>query len=100
VILRKFFNQHPLLATNITFLLVVLQVKRNILYKERGNVIGGQMKTQKGTFLIREKKVRFHNTAELCQCMSTVVTYIQYTSYKLTEYKIYWPFLALVHQSN
>jgi hypothetical protein len=33
-ILRNFFNQNPLLAANITFLVVVLQAKGNMLYKE------------------------------------------------------------------
>jgi hypothetical protein len=32
--LQKFFNQNPLLAGNITFLVVVLQAKGNMLYKE------------------------------------------------------------------
>jgi hypothetical protein len=35
-IIQKFFNQNPLLAANITFLVVVLQAKGNMLYKERG----------------------------------------------------------------
>ena len=34
-ILRKFFNQNPLLAANITFLVAVLQAKGNMLYKDR-----------------------------------------------------------------
>jgi len=35
-VLQKFFNQNPLLAANITLLVVVLQAKGNMLYKERG----------------------------------------------------------------